>query len=74
MTKTASKLTATQTDVLELIRAGKHLGDYVPRYKPGARRGVGAFPVTIAARAAVQLVRKGLVRRNATGTGYEVVQ
>jgi len=57
------KLTPTQLDVLLLIAAQKHLGEYVPRYKK--RRGLGAFPVTIAARAARQLDEdKGLVRRD----------
>lgn len=58
------KLTDTQFDVLILIAGGRHLGNYVPRYKPGARRGVGAFPMTIASRAAVQLRDKGLVARS----------
>lgn len=57
-----ARITDTQLDILRLIAEGRTLGDYVPRYKPGARRGRGAFPVTIATRAAVQLVRKGLVR------------
>ncbi len=60
-------LTATQLAVLKLISEGRHLGEYVPEYRPGARRGIGAFPVTIAARAAEQLRKKGLVERDETG-------
>jgi len=61
-------LTPTQRDVLRLIAEGHELGDYVPRYRPGAQRGRGAFPATIAARAAAQLERMGLVEREpATG-------
>jgi hypothetical protein len=57
-------LTDTQLAVLRLIAAGRNLGEYVPAYRPGARRGRGAFPVTIAARAAEQLRRKGLAVHN----------
>jgi len=57
-------LTDTQLAVLRLIAAGRDLGEYVPAYRPRARRGRGAFPVTIAARAAEQLRRKGLVARS----------
>lgn len=59
---TTTKLTDVRADVLHLIAHGKHLGEYVPRYRPGARRGAGAFPVTIAIRAAEWLVKHGLVR------------
>ena len=55
------RVTETQLDVLRLISQGKHLGDYVPRYKPGRHRGFGAFPMTIAARAAQKLYEMGLV-------------
>ena len=54
-------VTDTQLEVLDLIARGEHLGHYVPRYRPGARRGRGAFPTTIASRAAAQLRDKGLV-------------
>ncbi len=37
------RLTGTCRDVLRLIAEGRPLGDYVPRYRPGARRGRGAF-------------------------------
>ena len=57
----ATRLTDTQRDVLQLISEGRPLGDYVPSYRPGARRGRGAFPTTIATRAAVQLAQMGLV-------------
>jgi hypothetical protein len=57
------KLTDTRADVLRLIAQGKHLGEYVPRYQPGKRRGKGAFPVTLAERAAKWLLQHGLVRR-----------
>ncbi len=63
-------LTATQLAVLKLIAAGRELGDYVPEYRSGAQRGRGAFPVTIAARAAVQLRAKGLVVH--TGSRWEL--
>jgi hypothetical protein len=63
------RLTDTQLDVLRLIAEGREIGDYVPRYRPGAQRGRGAFPTTIAARAAAQLARMGLVEREARG-GY----
>lgn len=55
-------LTETRLDVLKLIHEGKHLGDYVPRYNPNKHKGFGAFPVTIAARAARDLCKGGLVR------------
>jgi len=55
-------MTATELDVLALIADGKSLGEYMPRYRPGARRGRGAFPVTIASRAAARLAKKRLVR------------
>jgi hypothetical protein len=61
------RLTDTQLDVLRLIAEGRALGDYVPRYRPGARRGRGAFPTTIAARAAAQLAKLGLVAPSAPG-------
>ena len=61
------RLTDTQLDVLRLIADGRALGDYVPRYRPGAHRGRGAFPVTIAARAASQLAQMGLVERGPRG-------
>jgi hypothetical protein len=61
------RLTDTQLDVLRLIAEGRALGDYVPRYRPGARRGRGAFPVTIAARAASQLAQMGLVEQGPRG-------
>ena len=61
------KLTDTQLDVLRLIAEGRALGDYVPRYRPGAQRGRGAFPVTIAARAAAKLEQMGLVERRPRG-------
>jgi hypothetical protein len=66
----AARLTPTQLEVLRLIAENRALGDYVPRYRPGARRGRGAFPVTIAERAAVQLVRKGLVELGPSANGY----
>jgi hypothetical protein len=63
------KPTDTQLDVLLLIEKQRHLGDYVPRYK--GRRGRGAFPVTIAARAARQLQDKGLVQPDSSApSGY----
>lgn len=69
------RLTDTQLDVLRLIAEGQTLGDYVPRYRPGARRGRGAFPVTIATRAAVQLVKKGLVEIDYRSVnGYALTQ
>jgi hypothetical protein len=67
-------LTDTQLDVLRLIAEGRHLGDYVPRYRPGARRGRGAFPMTIASRAAAQLARMGLVGRAPSDSGYVLTQ
>jgi hypothetical protein len=60
-------VTDTRRDVLQLIAEGRPLGDYVPRYRPGARRGRGAFPVTIAERAERDLRRAGLVERTANG-------
>jgi len=54
--------------VLRLIAEGRPLGDYVPRYRPSARRGRGAFPVTIAERAERDLRRAGLVERAVDGT------
>lgn len=65
---TPFRLTDTRLDVLRLIAEGRPLGDYVPRYKSGARRGRGAFPVTIAERAERDLRRAGLVERAADGT------
>lgn len=62
-----SKLTETQLDVFKLITDGRELSDYVPRYRPGAHRGIGAFPMTIASRAAEQLVQKGLIERDEIG-------
>lgn len=61
------RLTDTRRDVLRLIAEGRPLGDYVPRYRTGARRGRGAFPVTIAERAERDLHRAGLVERAADG-------
>lgn len=63
----AFRLTDTRLDVLQLIAEGRPLGDYVPRYHPGARRGRGAFPVTIAERAERELRRAGLVEQGANG-------
>ena len=68
------RLTDTQFDVLRLIAEGRNLGDYVPRYRPGARRGTGAFPVTIASRAAAQLAQMGLVARGPSESGYVLTQ
>lgn len=64
---TPFRLTDTRRDVLRFIAEGRPLGDYVPRYHPGARRGRGAFPVTIAERAERELRRAGLVERAADG-------
>lgn len=61
------RLTDTRLDVLRLIAEGRPLGDYVPRYRPGARRGRGTFPVTIAERAERDLRRAGLVDRAPSG-------
>ena len=69
----ATRLTDTQRNVLQLISEGRPLGDYVPSYRPGARRGRGAFPTTIATRAAVQLAQMGLVTRGSNGE-YELTQ
>lgn len=65
---TPFRLTDTRRDVLRLIAEGRPLGDYVPRYRLGARRGRGVFPVTIAERAERELLRAGLVERTANGT------
>lgn len=53
------KLADTRRDVLWLIAEGHPIGDYVPRYHPRARRGRGAFPVTIAECAERDLPRAG---------------
>lgn len=55
-----TKITQTQLEVLQLIAEGRHLADYLPKYKPGRRRGPVAFPLTIATRAGTQLRNKGL--------------
>ncbi len=66
------RLTDTQIDVLRIVAAGRPIGDYVPRYRPGSKRGRGAFPVTIATRAASQLAQMGLIRR--AGGEYELTR
>ena len=57
------RLTPTQLAVLKLIEQQRHLGEYVPAYE--GKRGRGAFPNTIALRAAHQLDEdKGYVRQD----------
>lgn len=61
------KLSPTELAVLRLVRDGRELGDYVPEYNPKKHRGFGAYPVTIASRAAVKLAKKGLIERDDMG-------
>jgi len=68
------RLTETRRAVLELISDGRPLSAYVPSYRPGAHRGFGAFPLTIANRAARDLVKAGLVRHTNGEPSHEITE